>query len=261
MHVQPNKAIVGANAFAHEAGIHQDGMLKHHETYEIMRPETVGATQSLLVLGKHSGRHAVKVRLAELGHALTDEDLAKAFARFKAMADKKKNITDADLEAIVADELYQPTGGLSQTGRTAGGLRHHGYADRNGEPDWARWRGHAVEAVVGTGPVDAAYKAIDRITGTNCTLTEFAVNSVTRGIDALGEVTVRIQSEQTSSGRNPQYDAATRRTYAGHGAATDIVVASAKAYLAAINKMLAAEQVLSSEKQGEQQTERPVAQA
>ncbi len=260
MHVQPNKAIVGANAFAHEAGIHQDGMLKHHETYEIMRPETVGATQSLLVLGKHSGRHAVKVRLAELGHALSDEDLAKAFTRFKALADKKKMITDADLEAIVADELYRPAELYKLAGLqvACGTMGMPTATVRLVGPDGEE----AVQAAVGTGPVDAAYKAIDEITKTSCTLTEFAVNSVTRGIDALGEVTVRIQSETKSSGRNPQYDADTRRTYLGHGAATDIVVASAKAYLAALNKMLAAEQVLTQEsKQDKKSPGRPVAQA
>jgi 2-isopropylmalate synthase len=161
MAVQPNKAIVGANAFAHEAGIHQDGMLKSHLTYEIMQPETVGLTSSRLVLGKHSGRHAFRVRLGEMGYGdLSDAEINTAFDRFKRLADKKKVVADADIEAIIADEIYQPT---------------------------ETWHG------VGSGPVDAVYKAINRIVGVPNTLTEFSVNAVTEGIDAVGEVTIRIQ--------------------------------------------------------------------
>jgi 2-isopropylmalate synthase len=243
--VQPNKAIVGANAFAHEAGIHQDGMLKHHETYEIMRPETVGASQSLLVLGKHSGRHAVKVRLAELGYALTDDDLQKAFKRFKSLADKKKTITDADLEALVADELYQPVEVYTLDGLqvACGTMEMPTATVRLRGPDGAVH----VEASVGTGPVDAAYKAIDAIVGIAPQLLEFTVQSVTRGIDALGEVTVRVQSDGAGGSLNPQRGTAGPRTYLGHGAATDIVVASAKAYLSAVNKLLAAERIVASE--------------
>ena len=133
MVVQPNKAIVGANAFAHEAGIHQDGMLKHQETYEIMRPEAVGASKTLLVLGKHSGRHAFAVRLRELGHALDGEALDAAFARFKVLADKKKRITDADLEALAASEVGRGTRVLHAR-RGAGHVRLERHADRHRAP-------------------------------------------------------------------------------------------------------------------------------
>jgi 2-isopropylmalate synthase len=236
--VQPNKAIVGANAFAHEAGIHQDGMLKHQQTYEIMRPETVGVTQSRLVLGKHSGRHAFKVRLNELGYDLNDEDLNKAFQRFKNLADKKKTVTDADLEALVADEFYQPRevyslDGLQVTCGTMGmptaTVRLHG-------PDGKLY----IQAAVGTGPVDATYKAIDAIVKAPSVLLEFAVHAVTEGIDALGEVTVRIQGSNGSHKIDAQKEIEQPRTFGGHGADTDIVVASAKAYLAALNKLLVA---------------------
>ncbi len=236
--VQPNKAIVGANAFAHEAGIHQDGMLKHQQTYEIMRPETVGVTQSRLVLGKHSGRHAFKVRLNELGYDLNDEDLNKAFQRFKNLADKKKTVTDADLEALVADEFYQPhevysLDGLQVTCGTMGmptaTVRLHG-------PDGKLY----IQAAVGTGPVDATYKAIDAIVKAPSVLLEFAVHAVTEGIDALGEVTVRIQGSNGSHKIDAQKEIEQPRTFGGHGADTDIVVASAKAYLAALNKLLVA---------------------
>ena len=223
MVVQPNKAIVGANAFAHEAGIHQDGMLKSHLTYEIMRPETVGLSASRLVLGKHSGRHAFRVRLKEMGYDnLTDEEVNQAFERFKRLADKKKVVADADIEAIIADEIYQspetwhlnhiqvscgdhsiPTATVSLTG--AGGQIYQ-------------------DAALGTGPVDAVYEAINRIVGVSNTLTEFSVKAVTEGIDAIGDVTIRIESEGT--------------TYTGRGADTDIVVASAKAYVNALNRLL-----------------------
>jgi 2-isopropylmalate synthase len=213
-------------------------MLKHHLTYEIMRPEHVGAAKTKLVLGKHSGRHAVKVRLAELGYALNDADLDKAFLRFKALADKKKTLTDADLEALVADEIYQPVelwhlDGLQVACGTMGlptaTVRLRG-------PD-----GDVVtQAALGTGPVDAVYKAIDEVVQAPCDLLEFTVQSITQGIDALGEVTVRVQSAKAGGGAvNPQHETEERRTLHGHGADTDIIVASAKAYLAAINKLLA----------------------
>jgi 2-isopropylmalate synthase len=224
--VQPNKAIVGANAFAHEAGIHQDGMLKHHLTYEIMRPETVGVAQSNLVLGKHSGRHALQVRLAELGYALNESDLDQALRRFKELADKKKVVTDADLTALIADEFYQPPEvfALEDIQVTCG---------RHGMPTaTVRLRGpdgqSVVRAAVGTGPVDATYKAMDAIIQASNTLVEYNVHAVTEGIDALGEVTVRLQSHEAEP-----------RILGGHGADTDIIVASAKAYLAALNKLVA----------------------
>ncbi|UCF48440.1 MAG: 2-isopropylmalate synthase [Myxococcales bacterium] len=239
MVVQPNKAIVGANAFAHEAGIHQDGMLKHEETYEIMRPETVGAGKTQLVLGKHSGRHAFANRLAELGYPVSGDGLDKAFARFKKLADKKKLITDADLLALVSDELYQPkefwrldaiqvgcgTGMPTATVKLTG-------------PDGQT----QTAAEVGTGPVDAVYKAIQSLVHVPCTLLEYTVQSVTEGIDALGEVSVRVsphEGEAPPDKINPQYEHSRARVFHGHGAHTDVIVASAKAYLAAINRILA----------------------
>jgi 2-isopropylmalate synthase len=238
MVVQPNKAIVGANAFAHEAGIHQDGMLKHQQTYEIMRPETVGVTQTRLVLGKHSGRHALKKRLAELGFALNEAELDKAFARFKDLADKKKTITDADLEALVADELYQPTEVFALDGLqvACGTMGMPTATVRLKGPDGKL---HVV-AAIGTGPVDACYKAVDAIVKAPATLLEFAVHAITEGIDALGEVTVRIEAEGVAPAANAQRDYEQTRTFGGHGADTDIIVASVKAYLAALNKMLVA---------------------
>ncbi|GMR10439.1 MAG: 2-isopropylmalate synthase [Anaerolineae bacterium] len=237
--VPPNKAVVGANAFSHEAGIHQDGMLKNELTYEIMRPETVGLTQSTLVLGKHSGRHAFKVRLGELGYELEDDDLARAFRRFKSLADKKKVITDADLEALLADELYQPPEVFALDGLqvACGTMGMPTATVRLSGPEQARY----VQAAVGTGPVDAAFKAIDEIVGTPNVLLEFSVHAVTEGIDAQGEVTVRIQGEDAPAAPNAQRDIPQSRTYGGYGADTDIIVASAKAYLSALNKLLAEE--------------------
>ena len=236
--VQPNKAIVGSNAFAHEAGIHQDGMLKNQQTYEIMKPETVGVTQSRLVLGKHSGRHALKVRLYELGYDLNDEDLNKAFQRFKNLADKKKTITDADLEALVADEFYQPREIYALDGLqvSCGTMGMPTATVRLRGPDGKL----QIQAAVGTGPVDATYKAIDAIVKAPITLLEFAIHAVTEGIDALGEVTVRIQGTNGSHKLDAQKGIEQPRTFGGHGADTDIVVASAKAYLAALNKLLVA---------------------
>ena len=245
--VQPNKAIVGANAFAHEAGIHQDGMLKHQSTYEIMRPETVGLQASSLVLGKHSGRHAFRVRLKEMGYDdLNDEELKQAFKRFKRIADKKKVVTDADLEAIIADEIYQPPeiwklqyvqvscGDHTRATATVSLLDPQGKEQQ--------------DAAIGTGPVDAVYEAINRIVQEPNTLTEFVVNAVTEGIDSLGEVTIRIQPHNGGRSRrtNPQTGRETVRTFSGHGASTDIVVASARAYMSALNKMLAAREEQSS---------------
>jgi 2-isopropylmalate synthase len=237
--VPPNKAIVGANAFAHEAGIHQDGMLKNELTYEIMRPETVGLSQSTLVLGKHSGRHAFKVRLGELGYELEDDDLARAFRRFKILADKKKVITDADLEALLADELYQPPEVFALDGLqvACGTMGMPTATVRLSGPEDTQF----VRAAIGTGPVDAAYKAIDEIVGAPNVLLEFSVHAVTEGIDAQGEVTVRIQGEDAPAAPNAQRESSRPRTYGGYGADTDIIVASAKAYLSALNKLLAEE--------------------
>ena len=239
MSVQPNKAIVGANAFAHEAGIHQDGMLKHQTTYEIMRPEDVGVNQSKLVLGKHSGRHALRTRLAEMGHSLDDVEMDKAFTRFKELADRKKIITDADLEALIADEFYQPREIFRLDGLqvVCGTMGLPTATVRLVGPDG---KVH-IHAGIGTGPVDAVYKAIDAIVKCPAVLLEFAVHAITEGIDALGEVTVRIQptvdAQQTM---DAQAEVERARIFGGHGADTDIIVACAKAYLAALNKLIVA---------------------
>jgi 2-isopropylmalate synthase len=243
--VQPNKAIVGANAFAHEAGIHQDGMLKNSLTYEIMKPEMVGASQSKLVLGKHSGRHALKTRLQSLGFALNESELDQIFERFKALADRKKTITDADLDALISDELYQPREFFTLDGLqvTCGTM---GMPTASVRLKDALGNVH-VHACVGTGPVDASYKAVDAIVQAPVILQEFVVHAVTEGIDALGEVTVRIESapactqaQDRTYSTNAQTEADSPRTFGGYGADTDIVVASLKAYLAAINKLLVA---------------------
>ncbi|MFP4612120.1 MAG: 2-isopropylmalate synthase [Spirochaetaceae bacterium] len=236
MYVQPNKAIVGANAFAHEAGIHQHGMLKHHETYEIMRPEMVGLSKSKMVLGKHSGRHALRDRMKDLGYELSEENLSAVMKRFKDLADKKKNITDADLEALMTDEVYKPREifTLQDLQVTCGTIGMPTASVRLAGPDGTT---HTA-ASIGTGPVHAAFTAIEQIVGDHVTLLEFTINAVTEGIDALGEVTVRIMHEgDNDEGINPQYETKTRRTFGGHGAHTDIVVASVKAYLAALNSM------------------------
>jgi len=234
--VQPNKAIVGANAFAHEAGIHQDGMLKHNLTYEIMRPEDVGVSQSNLVLGKHSGRHALRARLAEMGHALDDVELDQAFTRFKELADRKKVITDADLEALIADEFYQPLSVYSLEGMqvACGTMGMPTATVRLKGPDGKV----QTEAAIGTGPVDATYKAINSIINTPNTLLEFSVHAITEGIDALGEVTVRVQGNNGNKTMDAQRELPYSRIYGGHGADTDIIVASAKAYINALNKLI-----------------------
>jgi 2-isopropylmalate synthase len=246
--VPPNKAIVGANAFAHEAGIHQDGMLKDHRTYEIMTPETVGLSHSKLVLGKHSGRHAFRIRLEELGHHLSTSELYPAFQRFKALAEKKKMVTDADLVALVASEVQpeaiysledlQVTCGRSGLSTATARLRGPGGLEK-------------IQPAIGTGPVDAAFRAIDAIVDAPNTLVEYSVHSVTEGIDALGEVTVRIKSERAVPGADSKRPkgvvdttpggADPGRMFGGYGADTDVIMASAQAYLAAINRLLEAQ--------------------
>lgn len=236
--VQPNKAIVGSNAFAHEAGIHQDGMLKNQQTYEIMRPETVGVKQSRLVLGKHSGRHALKVRLNELGHELDENEMEQIFDRFKELADRKKDIADADLDALVSDELHQPMDVFRLDGMqvTCGTMGMPTATVRLIGPDGA----FCVQAAIGTGPVDAAYNAVDQMIQSSSKLVEFSIHAITEGIDALGEVTVRIQDTSSAETRNAQRNFGQLRTFGGYGADTDIVVASVKAYLSAVNKLLVA---------------------
>jgi 2-isopropylmalate synthase len=221
--VQPNKAIVGANAFRHQSGIHQDGVIKMPITYEIMDPKTVGIPSSSLVLGKLSGRHAFKERLAELGYSLSEVEFNRVFAAFKELAEKKKEITDRDIESLMAEEhrtvaeVYQ----LDQVQVSCGDRGIPTASVRLIGPD-----GKTLEdASLGTGPVDAVYKAINRIVKVPNELTEFTVKSVTEGIDAIGEVLIRIESEGI--------------TYTGRGADTDIIVASAKAYMNALNRLLA----------------------
>jgi 2-isopropylmalate synthase len=238
MPVQANKAIVGANAFAHESGIHQDGMLKHQSTYEIMRPESVGAAQTTLVLGKHSGRAALSARLGELGYTFDDAALDRVFARFKALADKRKAVADADLEALVhadagpQEEIYALDGLLVGCGTQGMPTATVGLRGPNGRV--------RVHASVGTGPVHAAFKAIDSLVQTPVELLEFSVRSVTEGIDALGEVTVRVRALGEREVASAQHDVAGPQVFHGHCADTDILVASAKAYLKALNRMLVA---------------------
>jgi 2-isopropylmalate synthase len=224
MLVQRNKAIVGANAFAHESGIHQDGMLKNRNTYEIMDAQSIGLTDNQIVLGKHSGRNAFRTRLVELGIELAENDLNKAFLRFKDVADKKKEITDRDLEAIVNDETQQiPEIFVLDRVQVTCGDRAQPTATvtirmPNGE--------ELSDAAIGTGPVDAVYKAINRVINVPNQLIEFSVQSVTGGIDAIGEVTIRLKYQDY--------------TYSGYAANTDIIVASAQAYINALNRLYAA---------------------
>ena len=221
--VQPNKAIVGANAFAHSSGIHQDGVLKERSTYEIIDPVDVGAGGSAIVLTARSGRHALKHRLEELGYSLPDDEFERVHTAFLELADKKKEVFDEDLEALVGEsertvnEVYH----LEQIHFTSGepGIPTATVEriTRDGE--------HIIDSSHGTGPVDAVYKAINRIVKVPNELSEFSVQAVTRGIDALGEVTIRVTSEDG-------------RVFTGRGAHSDIIVASARAYTNALNRML-----------------------
>lgn len=221
MHVPRNKAIVGENAFAHEAGIHQHGMLKHASTYEIMRPEDVGIGKSNLVLGKHSGRHAFRQRVEQLGFSPNDDELNQAFAEFKNLADRKKELFDADIEAIIMNAGTVPPGPWSMeelhiSAGTAvlatGSVRLHHQDGRKVD-----------EAATGDGPVEAAFKALERATGVEMELKNFEVRSVTVGEDAQGEVTVTVEYNGHS--------------YRGNGISTDIVEAGARAYLEVINRL------------------------
>ena len=220
--VQPNKAVVGANAFAHESGIHQDGVLKHRETYEIMRAEDVGWTTNRLTLGKLSGRNAFKARLAELGIELASEDaMNRMFARFKDLADKKREIFDEDIHALVSDDVVDPADDHYK-------LVAYSFRSETGEAPQAKLTlsagGHEMlEESTGSGPVDAAFKAIERVAKSGSELLLFSVNAITTGTDAQGEVTVRLMRDG--------------RIVNGQGADTDIVAASAKAYLNALNKL------------------------
>ena len=222
--VQPNKAIVGANAFAHESGIHQDGVIKMPITYEIIDPKTVGISASNLVLGKLSGRHAFRERLAELGYSLSEEDFTRAFTTFKELADKKKEVSDRDIESVIAQEMRT----ISEVYRLD--CVQVSCGDKGIPTASVRLIGPEgkvlADAALGTGPVDAVYKAINRLVDVPNILTEFTVKSVTEGIDAIGEVIIRIESGGV--------------TYTGRGADTDVIVASAKAYMNALNRLLTA---------------------
>ncbi len=226
MLVQPNKPVVGANAFRHQSGIHQDGILKMRETYEIMDANEIGwPTGSELVLGKLSGRHGFKSRLDDLGYELTTEEFERAFEAFKELADKKPEITDRDLEAIVREERHTEEAAYKlELIQVASGNQMVPTATvRLTAPDGTP----LVHTAIGTGPVDAAYQAINALVGIENELTEFHIKSVTEGIDAQGEVVVRISCND--------------QTYTGRGADTDIIVAAAKAVLQAINRALSVE--------------------
>jgi 2-isopropylmalate synthase len=223
MFVQPNKAIVGANAFAHESGIHQDGVLKHKQTYEIMDAQSIGLTDNQIVLGKLSGRHAFASRLKELGFDLSDTELNNAFLKFKTVADKKKEVTDWDLESIVNAEIQQPPEIFRlELVQVSCGDRARPTATVTLRTPTGE---ELTDAAIGTGPVDAVYKAINRVVNVPNQLIEFSVQSVTAGIDALGEVTIRLRHGD--------------RIFSGHSANTDIIVASAHAYVNALNRLYA----------------------
>jgi len=222
MSVQPNKAIVGANAFAHESGIHQDGLLKEKTTYEIITPESIGLRKTQFVLGKHSGRNAFRTRLGELGYTLSDDELNNAFTRFKKLADQKKDIFDEDLETLATSEvttvpeIYSLVSMNVSSGtdtKPSATLK----INVNGKP--------VEQTADGDGPVDAIFKAITSITDTKSKLLKYEVKAITGGTDALGEVVCSLEEDDIS--------------VSGHGADTDIITASAKAYINALNKLAA----------------------
>ena len=219
--VQPNKAIVGANAFSHESGIHQDGVLKNKRTYEIMDAQSIGRTDNQIVLGKHSGRHAFRVRLQALGFELSDRDISKAFGRFKTVADKKKDITDWDVHAIVNNEIHHAPD-LFCLERVQVSCGDH--ACPTATVTLKTPTGEIkTDAAIGTGTIDAICKAINRVANIPIEFVDYSVRSVTEGIDAMGEVTVCLRH--------------TDRTYSGHAAHIDVVVASAEAYIKALNRL------------------------
>jgi len=227
--IQPNKAVVGANAFRHQSGIHQDGVIKMAKTYEIMDPRTVGIPASSLVLGKLSGRHAFKERLAELGYSLDEADFSRVFRAFKELADKKKEVIDRDVESLVAEE-QRTIAEVYHLDRIQVSCGDRGIPTASVviiDPDGQV----RADASLGTGPVDAVFKTIDKIVQIPNTLTEFSITSLTKGTDDIGEVLVRIESDGI--------------TYTGRGADTDIIVACAKAYMNALNRLLTAKKVIS----------------
>ena len=228
MSVQPNKAIVGENAFRHASGIHQDGVLKNRSTYEVMQPERVGVPGSILVLGKLSGRAGLQSRLEALGYQLSREEISNVFESFKILADKKREVTDLDLEILMDEEKRTSSEPVSYT------LDHVQFTSGDHDIPSATVRligpdqRVITDASTGNGPVDAVCNAIDRVIGTSPKLVDFNVQSVTEGIDSMGTVSIKIES----NGQN----------YTGRGASTDIIVASAMAYLSAVNRMLAADE-------------------
>jgi 2-isopropylmalate synthase len=232
--VQPNKAIVGANAFAHSSGIHQDGVLKERRTYEIINPHDVGVPASEIVLSARSGRAGLRHRLAELGYTLDNEQFEKVYERFLTVADKKKTVDTRDLEAIVADEVqvfFEETYTLEHVQVSCGDHSIPTATVQLRGPDGQVF----CDADHGTGPVDAVYRAINRVVGEPNELIEFSIQAVTEGIDAVGRVTIRIRAEEPV-----QENGVRRQVFSGRGAHTDIVVASAKAYVFALNRLLAA---------------------
>ena len=226
MNIQPNKAIVGANAFAHESGIHQDGVLKNRLTYEIIDAKTIGLSDNKISLGKLSGRSAVRARLEEMGYDLSREDLNDAFARFKDLADRKREITDRDLEAIVSEQVQLPESKFQLTlVQVSCGNESKPTATITLVNTEDGTENTAV--AIGTGPVDAVCKALNALAKVSNELIEFSVKSVTEGIDALGEVTIRIRNKN--------------KIYSGHSADTDVVVAAANAYVNALNRLVFSE--------------------
>ncbi len=221
MPVQPNKAIVGANAFAHESGIHQDGVLKERTTYEIMNPSDIGLTKGNLVLGKHSGRHALKDRIEVMGYSLSKEELERVFSRFKNLADVRKEIFDEDVEAIIMDEIIHipEVFELISLGVMSGSMKLPMAAVRL-KIDGTEQEG----AAIGVGPIDATYRAIAKLTGTSSKLLFFSVSSITGGTDAQGDVLVRIEDNG--------------RVVIGYGLDPDIITAAGKAYLNGLNRLV-----------------------
>ncbi len=228
--VPANKAIVGANAFSHSSGIHQDGVLKERTTYEIIDPRAVGIPASTIVLSARSGRHGLRHRLGELGHALSEEEFEKVYQRFLSVADKKKRVDTRDLEEIVSDEVHMFFAETYQLEHVQVSCGNHSIPTATVSLRGPDGRSHC-DAAHGTGPVDAIYRAINRVIDEPNELIEFSVQAVTEGIDAVGRVTVRIQTEP-----KPGED---QQVFSGHGADTDIVTASAKAYLFALNRLIA----------------------
>ncbi|RDX90498.1 2-isopropylmalate synthase 2, chloroplastic, partial [Mucuna pruriens] len=248
LQLQPHKALVGANAFAHESGIHQDGMLKHKGTYEIISPEDIGlerTNEAGIVLGKLSGRHALRKRLEELGYELQDDQVQSIFWRFKAVAEQKKRVTDADLRALVSDEVFQaePIWKLGDLQVTCGTL---GLSTATVKLFGNNGSTH-IACSVGTGPVDSAYKAVDLIVKEPITLLEYSMNAVTEGIDAIATTRVVIRGETSGTSTTLALTGETvLRTFSGTGAGMDVVVSSVKAYIAAVNKMLGFKETSSS---------------